>query len=80
MFTLTKGYRRHTFLFTVGKTSIVARGDELVPQGEMEELMRRFRTSDPTVDPKVDEPSFRLISDTVMAAQMSNKSAAVGVV
>ncbi|KAK5653486.1 hypothetical protein OQA88_8972 [Cercophora sp. LCS_1] len=80
MFTVTKGYRRHTLLSTVAKASVVARANQFVPQGEMESLMRRMTPTDPAVDREEEEQGFHLIAETLMAAQTNNKSAALGVV
>jgi hypothetical protein len=76
MFTVTKGYRRHTFLSTIAKAAIVSTEGEL-PENEMTDLMWRVSSAGPE-DPKVIEQGIRVILKTLTTAQRNNQSAAVG--
>jgi hypothetical protein len=76
MFTVTKGNRRHTFVSTIAKSSIVATEGEL-PESEMEDLMRRVSVREPGQETAVDQ-GIAAVLGTLTAAQRNGQSAAIG--
>ncbi|KAK4221181.1 hypothetical protein QBC38DRAFT_429518 [Podospora fimiseda] len=78
MFTVTKGYRRHTFVSTIAKASIVSRQGRL-PKNEMRDLMRRVSVMEAgsSTNAAVDQ-DINLVLEALTAAESNNKSAAIG--
>ncbi|GAB1314537.1 hypothetical protein MFIFM68171_04747 [Madurella fahalii] len=79
MFTVAKNNRRHTFVSTIFKASIVALGEE-VPQSEMRDLMTRSSAKPKPGEEELFEQGLTAVLKTLTAAQASNRSAAVGAV
>jgi hypothetical protein len=79
MFTVTQGNRRHTFVSTVFKASIVALGGE-VPRSEMRDLITRSSPKPKPEEAEAVEQGTTEILRILTAAQVSNQSAAVGTV
>jgi hypothetical protein len=77
MFTVTKGHRRHPFVSTIFKVSIVAKGGEL-PEAEVEDLMRRTAFNPDPSEKKEIDSTIPKILETLIDAQNKNLSAAVG--
>jgi len=79
MFTVTKGRRRHTFVSTIVKSSIVST-DGLVSEQEMRKLMKRVSVApNPQDQPAIDEGISSILS-TFTTAQRTNQSAVFGTI
>ncbi|KAK3988900.1 hypothetical protein QBC44DRAFT_242469 [Cladorrhinum sp. PSN332] len=76
MFTVAKGNRRHTFVSTIVKSSIVSLDGE-IPESEMKDLMYRVSGPGPGQETAVDEGIAAALG-TLTAAQKNGQSAAIG--
>jgi hypothetical protein len=76
MFTVTKGHRRHTFVSTIVKSTVVST-EGPVPEKEMRALMERIVVPQPGEEAAVQQ-SITAILTTMTTAQKNNQSAAVG--
>lgn len=79
MFTVTQGNRRHTFVSTIFKASIVALGKE-IPQGEMRDLVIRSSQKPKPGEEELLEQAATSIVKTLTTAQASNQSTVIGAV
>lgn len=77
MFTVTKGRRRHTFVSTIVKSSIVSTEGK-VPETEMRKLMQRVSVPAAPQEQATVDQGITAILSTLTAAQRGNQSAVVG--
>ncbi|TFK31131.1 hypothetical protein BDQ12DRAFT_694521 [Crucibulum laeve] len=76
VFTVTKGNRRHTFLETVTKASMLAINPPVIPDAEVVEMVRRTWSPDPT---KPIDDDTKAVADIVLRRQASGQSSTIGV-
>ncbi|KAK1830364.1 hypothetical protein QBC39DRAFT_354273 [Podospora conica] len=76
MFTVTKGLRRHTFVSTIVKSTIVST-EGPVPEKEMRALLERISVPRPGEEAAVQQ-GITAVLTTMTTAQKNNQSAVVG--
>jgi len=76
MFTVTKRKRRHTFVQTVLRASMVTEGSEPLQSTEIDNLMRRFWSPNAT---EQHAPLLENLISSVVAARDGNKSFSAGI-
>ncbi|TFK31295.1 hypothetical protein BDQ12DRAFT_751048 [Crucibulum laeve] len=76
VFTVTKGNRRHTFLETVTKVSMLAINPPVIPDAELIEMVQRIWSPDPT---KPIDDDTKTVADFILRVQASGQSLTMGV-